>query len=399
MNWKEINLKDYQYTLPQFKIAKYPLKKRSASKLLLYREGAISHHFFKDIVDLIPGNALMVSNDTRVIPARLVFTKETGAHIEIFLLEPVAPSPLHEETLQSRGACTWKCMIGNAKRWKANTSLRLKIKDGVILEATREENQHVTFRWSPHYAFSEMLQFIGKVPLPPYLGREMNEEDKPRYQTVYSKNEGAVAAPTAGLHFSDEVISQLKEKGVSMEYLTLHVSSGTFLPMKTGIEDHPMHKEQIVVTKELIENLLNRQFVVPVGTTSMRTLESIYWYGVKISLGDPSFKISKMMPYSAKNKSLPREESLKEVLQEMKRQGVSKIKGETEIFIFPGYKFKICSGLVTNFHLPSSTLILLVAAFVGRDWKNIYQQALDNDYRFLSYGDSSLLFPGMNSSK
>lgn len=367
--------------------------------MLLYKEGTITHHTFKNIVDLIPSDGLMVSNDTRVIPARLVFQKETGAHIEIFLLDPVEPSPLHEESLNAKGICKWNCMIGNAKRWKSHTSLTQFIKDGVILEAIREENQQVTFRWPPQHTFSEILQLIGKVPLPPYLGREMNENDKPRYQTIYSKNEGAVAAPTAGLHFSDEVIEKLKQKGVLLEYLTLHVSSGTFLPMKTGIEEHPMHNEQVVITKELIEKLLDKELVIPVGTTSMRTLESIYWYGVKISLGETSFKISKMMPYSAKNQNLSKEQSLHNVLKEMKSKRVTKLKGDTEIFIFPGYKFRICKGLVTNFHLPSSTLILLVAAFVGKDWKNIYQEALENDYRFLSYGDSSLLFPKFEFQK
>tara|TARA_Y100001972_G_scaffold128620_1_gene190549 strand:+ start:1118 stop:2317 length:1200 start_codon:yes stop_codon:yes gene_type:complete len=397
MNWKDINLKDYQYNLPQDKVAKYPLKERSASKLLLYQSGEITHHTFKDIVELIPSDTLLVSNDTRVIPARLVFQKSTGAHIEIFLLDPVEPSPLHEETLNSRGICTWKCMIGNSKRWKSDTSLTYFIKEGLILEAIRKDESQVTFRWPPHYTFSEVLQQVGKVPLPPYLKREMNEEDKPRYQTVYSKHEGAVAAPTAGLHFSDEVLTRLKAKGVSQEHLTLHVSSGTFMPMKSSIEEHPMHNEQVVITDSLIKKLLENDKVLPVGTTSMRTLESIYWYGVKIANGDPTFHITKMMPYYAGKKEITREESLRNVLSIMEENGVSKLLGETEIFIFPGYDFKICRGLITNFHLPSSTLILLVAAFVGNDWKRIYDEALSNDYRFLSYGDSSLLFPKNNS--
>ncbi|MEQ8338091.1 MAG: S-adenosylmethionine:tRNA ribosyltransferase-isomerase [Cyclobacteriaceae bacterium] len=397
MNWKDINLKDYQYNLPQDKIAKYPLKERSASKLLLYQFGEITHHTFKDIVDLIPSDTLLISNDTRVIPARLVLQKSTGAHIEIFLLDPVEPSPLHEETLNSRGTCKWKCMIGNSKRWKSDTSLTYFIKEGLILEAIRKDESQVTFRWPPHYSFSEVLQQVGKVPLPPYLKREMNEEDKPRYQTVYSKHEGAVAAPTAGLHFSDEVLTQLKAKGVSQEHLTLHVSSGTFMPMKSSIEEHPMHNEQVVITDTLIRKLLENDKVLPVGTTSMRTLESIYWYGVKIANGDPTFHISKMMPYYTGKKKITREESLRNVLSVMEENGVSKLLGETEIFIFPGYDFKICRGLITNFHLPSSTLILLVAAFIGNDWKSIYDEALSNDYRFLSYGDSSLLFPKINS--
>ncbi len=397
MNWNELNLKDYQYNLPQDKVAKYPLKERSASKLLFYNSGEISHHIFKDIIDLIPGDALLVSNDTRVIPARLVFQKETGAHIEIFLLDPVEPSPLHEETLNAKGTCTWKCMIGNAKRWKGSTSLTYFIKDGVVLEAIKNDEQQVTFRWPPHHTFSEILQMVGKVPLPPYLKREMNEEDKPRYQTVYSKHEGAVAAPTAGLHFSDDVLEKLKAKGITQEYLTLHVSSGTFMPMKSSVEEHPMHNEQVVITDSLIKKLLNKSKVFPVGTTSMRTLESIYWYGVKIALGDDEFNIAKMMPYYANKENISLEESLNNVLSVMEKKGVSRLLGNTEIFIFPGYEFKICKGLITNFHLPSSTLILLVAAFVGSDWRKIYDEALANDYRFLSYGDSSLLIPDFNS--
>lgn len=393
MNWKDLNLKDYQYNLPQDKVAKYPLEERSASKLLCYQSGEITHHTFKDIVDLIPMDTILVSNDTRVIPARLVFQKETGAHIEIFLLDPLEPSPLHEETLNSRGTCTWKCLIGNSKRWKAETSLTYFIKEGLVLEAIRKDEQQVCFRWPPQYTFSEVLQQVGKVPLPPYLKREMNEEDKPRYQTVYSKYEGAVAAPTAGLHFSEEVMAQLAAKGITQEFLTLHVSSGTFMPMKSSIEEHPMHNEQVVITASLIRKLLKNEKVLPVGTTSMRTLESIYWYGVKIANGDFTFHIPKMMPYYTGNKKISREESLSNVLSVMEEKGVSKLLGDTEIFIFPGYDFKICRGLITNFHLPSSTLILLVAAFVGEDWKKIYEEALTNNYRFLSYGDSSLLFP------
>ncbi|XOV94414.1 MAG: S-adenosylmethionine:tRNA ribosyltransferase-isomerase [Bacteroidota bacterium] len=396
MNWKELNLNDYTYNLPQTRIAKYPLAERSASKLLYYNQGNISHYAFKDIVNLIPSKALLISNDTRVIPARLVFRKETGAHIEVFLLDPVDPSPLHEETLNAKGKCIWKCMIGNAKRWKIETSLILFIQDGVILEATRHENQQVTFRWPPTHTFSEILQLVGKVPLPPYLHREMNEDDKPRYQTVYSKYEGAVAAPTAGLHFSEEILETLKQKGVKQDYVTLHVSAGTFMPMKAGIEEHPMHNEQVVITKSLIEDLLDNELVIPVGTTSMRTLESIYWYGVKIGLGNETFHINKMMPYYAKKKNLTREESLRNVLKVMEAKKTTKLVGSTEIFIFPGYDFKICKALITNFHLPSSTLILLVAAFIGNDWKKVYQEALANDYRFLSYGDSSLLFPRDN---
>lgn len=379
------DLKDYQYDLPEERIAKFPLRERANAKMLVFRSGEISHQTFKQLPSELPENSLLVFNDTKVIPARINFRKETGARIEVFLLEPVEPLN-YEQNMSAIGECTWKCMIGNAKKWKEG---EVTVEE-LALRARRSDDL-VTFIWSGGQTFSEMLEKAGKIPLPPYINREVEESDKEEYQTVYSKVEGAVAAPTAGLHFTDELLNQLSEKGVKEDYLTLHVSAGTFQPMKSeSVHDHPMHREQIIITRKNIENLLRHDLIIPVGTTSMRTLESTYWYGVKILRGATDFFIPKLFPYEVIS-SPPIDESLNAVLSEMTRRNTDKLIGHTEIFIFPGYTFKICKGLITNFHLPGSTLILLVAAMVGDDWKTIYKEALDSDYRFLSYGDGSLI--------
>ncbi len=315
--------------------------------------------------------------------------KETGARIEIFLLEPVHPSKVHEEVMNTQTSTTWKCMIGNAKKWKENTSLYLK---DLNLKATRIAEDQVRFDWDSDVTFSDLLLEIGKVPLPPYINREATEADEERYQTVYSKMKGAVAAPTAGLHFTEEIISKLKKKGIKTDYLTLHVSAGTFQPIKEkNIVNHPMHNEKIWITKENIEHIISVDKLITVGTTAMRTIESLYWYGVKILNGETEFFIKRDDAYELQPVS--KEDSLKAVLNYMTKRDLEKIGGQTEIFIYPGYTFKLCYGLVTNYHLPASTLILLVAAFVGDNWKVIYKEALSNDYRFLSYGDSSFLIP------
>ncbi len=382
-----LKLEDFLYDLPEDRIAKYPPKERAGSKLLFYQKGEISHHEFKHIENLIPENSLLVFNDTRVIPARIIMHKESGARIEIFLLEPMLPSKVHEEVMNASKTCTWKCMIGNAKKWKPDTSLRIP---SLSMTAIRSGLDEVTFQWNNDLTFSDLLTEIGKIPLPPYINREVQETDEERYQTVYSKMKGAVAAPTAGLHFTSEIIESIAARGIKTDYLTLHVSAGTFQPIKSAnINDHPMHNEQVWVTRQNIENLLAAKKVIAVGTTSMRTLESLYWYGVKLANGVSDFFIDKTDPYSFK--PIDRETALMSVLQEMEKSGVEKIGGQTEIFIYPGYEFQICDGLVTNYHLPGSTLILLVASFIGEDWKVVYQSALENGYRFLSYGDSSLL--------
>lgn len=391
----EINSQDYTYILPEDRIALHPLKDRDQSKLLVYKGGVISHQKFSDLPNLLPNNATLFFNDTRVIPARIYFTKETGARIEVFLLNPVMDSQPVQIAMQATGSAKWMCTIGNLKKWKEGAPLTHE-RDGITLAATLKDSAagEVEFSWTPStLSFAEIVEHFGHTPLPPYLHREANEEDKNRYQTVYSHHKGAVAAPTAGLHFSEHVINQLITIGLVLDYLTLHVSAGTFQPIKTANAfEHPMHAEQIIISRQNIDNLLltNRK-VIAVGTTSMRTLESLYWYGVKLLKGEDTFNIAQNEPYLA-NQSIPtRKEALEAVKEKMGSQ--STLMGQTSIFMVPGYKFRVCDGLITNFHQPGSTLMLLVAAFVGSGWKSIYETALRENYRFLSYGDSSLLLP------
>lgn len=383
-----LKLEDFSYELPESQIAKHPPKERGTSKLLVYRQGDIQHHRFGAIVDQILPEATLVFNDTKVIPARIILHKDTGARIEIFLLEPLAPSRAHEEVMISQHSCTWKCMIGNAKKWKQGTSLANK---SIEFTATRTGMDEVTFAWEG-MTFSQLLIEIGKIPLPPYIHREVEQEDKHRYQTVYSKMDGAVAAPTAGLHFTNEILNELKSKGIHTKYVTLHVSAGTFQPIKMeDITQHPMHNEQMWIQKRTIESLLTATQTIAVGTTSMRTLESLYWFGVRLHHQKEDFYIRKEDPYEME--SIEKQEALQNVLQYMDQHQLDQLGGQTEIFLYPGYTFRMCDGLITNFHLPNSTLILLVAAFIGDDWRKVYQDALDNHYRFLSYGDSSFLIP------
>jgi len=382
------SLKDYSYELPESHIAKYPPKERGSSKLLIYNKGSIRHHSFKDIVEELPEEATLVFNDTKVIPARILLYKDTGARIEIFLLEPLSPSKVHEEVMLSRNRCSWKCLIGNARKWKKGIPLENK---NIPFKAIRTGEDTVSFEWDG-MSFSELLTEIGKIPLPPYIHREVEEDDKDRYQTVYSRMDGAVAAPTAGLHFTEKIIEAIKEKGVTTEHLTLHVSAGTFQPIKVDdISKHPMHNEQLWIQKQTIESLISSTQTIAVGTTSMRTLESLYWYGVRLHNGIQDFYIKKEDPYSLQ--AIDKSDALSHVLEFMKRNNMDQLGGQTEIFLYPGYEFKLCDGLITNYHMPNSTLLLLIAAFIGDDWKKVYDEALGNDYRFLSYGDSSLLIP------
>lgn len=401
MEIPKIDLSEYEYTLPDERIAKFPLEKRDASKLLHYREGKIRHFHFYDIPDLLPADTLLVYNDTKVIPARLIFQRATGARIEIFLLQPIAPTTVIPEIMLAKCPVTWETMIGNAKKWKDEEILkgRVMIKDQeAVLSAkliSREEKQ-VEFSWdNPEIAFVDLVEASGEVPLPPYLNRKPNEEDKSRYQTVYSKKEGAVAAPTAGLHFTPEVFEKLRAKGMQEAEVTLHVSAGTFQPIKAqNVLEHPMHSEQIQVTKETIQKLLAQKGkTVAVGTTSVRTLESLFWYGVKLIEGKgEDFFIHKLFPYEKRETVPTRLESLEAILNQMSKNGEDTILGSTEIFIFPGYSYRMMEGLITNFHQPGSTLILLIATILGEEWKKVYHEALEKDYRFLSYGDSSLLW-------
>lgn len=392
---KELNINDFTYELPADRIALYPLEKRDQSKLLVYQQGNIAHERFHSLVNFLPDNALLLFNDTKVIPARLHFAKETGATIEIFLLHPVAPSSLVVEAMQAQRQSSWKCTIGNLKRWKDDVLVKELGNSTLEARLLNREEGIVEFRWTENISFAEIITRSGETPLPPYLKRKPENTDRYRYQTVYAQYEGAVAAPTAGLHFTEEVLQALKAKGTATDYVTLHVSAGTFQPVKVqNAAEHTMHNEQVLVSRNNINNLLLGKFIIPVGTTSMRTLESLYWYGVKL-LENPEaiFTIQQHDPYRTYTSLPSTQQALEAVAAYMDRNELDILTGETSIYIMPGYTFRICKGLVTNFHQPGSTLILLVAAFVGDHWKTIYHQAMANDYRFLSYGDSSLLLP------
>jgi S-adenosylmethionine:tRNA ribosyltransferase-isomerase len=390
-----LDISEYTYQLPAEKIAIYPLNERDQSKLLVYKNRRIHHTTFASLPDQLPANAFLFFNDTKVIPARLHFKKETGADIEIFLLHPVTPSELLPLTMSAVGSCSWKCAIGNLKRWPSGVRLKNVVGD-VALEAvlaSREEGL-VEFHWPGKGTFAEILHAAGETPLPPYIKRKAGTADIERYQTIYSHFEGAVAAPTAGLHFTETVFSQLNQKKIQHDFLTLHVGAGTFQPIKTeNANEHVMHEEQIIIDRRNIENLVvPGRLITAVGTTSLRTLESLYWFGAKL-LQDASaeFRITQNDAYTIKNPPIPTD-ALAAVAGCMDRRKIESLVGHTSLFIKPGYEFKITGALITNFHQPASTLLLLVAAFVGEDWKKIYAEALQSGYRFLSYGDSSLLF-------
>lgn len=401
----EIDLEKYNYQLPDDRIARFPVEPRHSSKLLIYKESNISEDVFFTIKKHLPDNSFLVFNNTKVIPARLFFQKKNGVLIEVFLLNPVEPNNLVSQAMETTETCTWACMIGNKKRFKEKIVGTYNIEVGAYgirpenVELTAElvdsEKNYVKFSWNnSDLTFAEIVKFFGQIPLPPYLKRETEQKDYETYQTVYSKNDGAVAAPTAGLHFTEQVFDELAQKGIKHDFVTLHVGAGTFQPIKVqNVVEHKMHCEQIVFDKSFIVNLLqNIEFVIPVGTTSMRSLESLYWFGVKLLSGKQDFFIEKLLPYN-QTESFTVEQSLQAILDFMSENNLSQLIGETEIFIFPSYEFKICKGIITNFHQPDSTLILLVAALVGENWQKIYDYALQNNFRFLSYGDSSLLIP------
>jgi S-adenosylmethionine:tRNA ribosyltransferase-isomerase len=395
-----IHLRDYQYELPEDRIRKHAISQRDQSKLLYYEKGIITHKGFQEITELLPTDSQLFFNNTKVIPARIHLKKSTGALIEIFLLNPVFPSSLVVEAMEVSGQCTWSCMIGNLKKWKDEPLIAsLNINNtNIELTATlvNREEKLVEFSWPGDTRFVDIVEALGQVPLPPYFHREPEAGDKARYQTVYSKNEGAVAAPTAGLHFTKEVMEALIKKEINLNYLTLHVSAGTFQPVKEEIaSNHPMHSEQVLITRANLESLLTNETNITVGTTSMRTLESLYWFGTKLILDvNAAFHIEKLYAYGHSDKVLPsRLESLKAIQRHMDAHQLEVLMGDTEIFIMPGYQFRMCDGLITNFHQPGSTLLMLIAAFIGEDWKALYKQAMDNGYHFLSYGDSSLLMP------
>jgi len=404
---KNISIKDYTYQLPDEKIAKFPLENRDDSKLLYRQNSGIKNIKFKNLPGLLKKDDLLVFNNAKVIQARLAFKKETGANIEIFCLEPHKPAD-YNLSFQSINRCEWKCLVGNLKKWKTG-SLRKEIEINnhkYIIEAKKIEQNGTSviigFSWhsldflNQEISFADILEQTGKTPLPPYLNREAEKSDKIRYQTVYAKQKGSVAAPTAGLHFTDNVFNELDANGIKKLELTLHVSAGTFRPVKSEtIEGHTMHEEHFRLEKSFLEQLIKQKGrVLAVGTTSVRTLESLYWLGVKL-LENPDIieglVIGQWEVYSM-NKNISLKDSLFALIKYLENKETDFLEAVTQIIIVPGYKFQVIDGLITNFHLPQSTLLLLIAAVVGDGWKKIYDYALTNDFRFLSYGDSSLFW-------
>jgi len=398
---KEIHIDDFNYNLPFERIAKYPLQERDQSKLLVWENGSITESVFRNISEFIPGNALLVFNNTKVIQARLIFRKTTGAHIEIFCLEPKEPSDYAQAFAQNK-SCTWLCLIGNSKRWKEG-KLEYRMNDSNCTAERLEsygETHLIRFEWdNPERTFADVLEQCGELPIPPYLNRKTEACDNETYQTIYSKIKGSVAAPTAGLHFTKAVFQSLQAKKIAVEELTLHVGAGTFKPVKSKtLSDHEMHSEWFSVKKTTIEQLIKREGqIYAVGTTSVRTLESLYYLGLILEKNPEvlpkELMISQWMPYQ-ENESRPAisaTEALIRLLNFMERNRLETLTTRTQILIAPGYSFKIVNGMITNFHQPKSTLLLLISAWVGDRWKEIYDYALTYDFRFLSYGDSSLL--------
>ena len=401
---RNLSIKDFTYFLPEDRIAKYPLAERDASKLLIYKEGNITEDIYRNIPGHIPAGALLVFNDTKVVEARLLFQKSTGGVIEIFCLEP------HQQYADITSAMTqhekvqWHCLIGGASKWKPGQILEKKIiynSRELILNARYIKKEVDSFivelSWNdPAFSFAEVLHLFGAIPLPPYINREAETSDAERYQTIYAHYEGSVAAPTAGLHFTNAVLQKLKENKTDTDLITLHVGAGTFKPVKTErMKEHEMHAEHFTVSKKTIQNLIDHldKHIIAVGTTSLRTLESLYWLGIKQSTvnGQQSMEITQWEVYDP-DVNISTKEALKNLIKWMNEKGLDKLTAKTQIIIAPGYQFKIVTGLVTNFHQPQSTLLLLVAAFIEKDWRKVYMHALENGFRFLSYGDGSLLW-------
>lgn len=409
---EQLHITDYDYPLPDERIAKYPLEKRDASKLLLYDNGIISESIFSNLADYIPSESLMIFNNTRVIHARLLFRKETGAQIEVFCLSPADPED-YAMNFASKQHCSWHCMIGNAKRWKDDI-LTMKIENGgngiLTLSAEKiavtDKDTTVRFSWNDDtLSFSEILEIAGKLPIPPYLNRSAETKDDETYQTVYSRIEGSVAAPTAGLHFTDDVMTSLRHKGIATAEVTLHVGAGTFRPVKSEtIGEHEMHTEFISVPKETIKAIYeNKHPLVVVGTTSMRTIESLYYIGAKLAINPVAMPhelfVSQWEPYENFLHDIEARQSLKNILDYLDRNDADHLISATQIMIVPGFRFHYADALITNFHQPQSTLLLLISAFVDDNWRVIYDYALRSDFRFLSYGDSSLLWRTHNKMK
>ena len=409
MDTKQISISDYQYELPEERIAKFPVSPRDHSKLLVYEKGQITDDHFYHLSEYLPKGALMVFNNTKVIHARLFFRKQTGALIEIFLLEPYAPAD-YEQMFTTRNQCTWLCMVGNLKKWKEGELTLAIHHPQADIRATRGTmvgtSHLVTFEWDADLTFAELIDAAGQLPIPPYLNRETQQSDLTTYQTVYSKIKGSVAAPTAGLHFTPQVLQALDAHGIDREELTLHVGAGTFKPVKSQqMGGHEMHTEHICVRRQTLQKLLDHQCqAIAVGTTSVRTLESLYYMGLKVMHTDrhpqaaiDQLHVEQWEPYDLPLTMNPTRQqvsdSIQALLEWLDFNGLPALHASTQIIIAPGYQFKIVSHLVTNFHQPQSTLLLLVSAFTQGHWREIYDHALSNDYRFLSYGDSSVLTP------
>jgi len=403
---RHIRISDYNYPLPDERIAKFPIAQRDHSKLLIYKQGEVGDDVFYHLPNYLPSGALMVFNNTKVIQARMHFRKSTGALIEVFLLEPAEPTD-YELMFQTTARCSWYCLVGNLKKWKEGTLTRhINVKgQDVYVSATRGPihgtSHTITFEWDGnHISFAEIIDTMGELPIPPYLNRETQESDKTTYQTVYSKIKGSVAAPTAGLHFTPEVLADIDARGIDREELTLHVGAGTFKPVKSEeIEGHEMHTEFISVRRDTIRKLIDHKgCAIAVGTTSVRTLESLYYMGLKVmrnpNLSEDQLHVAQWEPYEkVDDEVVGSMESLQALADWMDQHHLEVLHSSTQIIIAPGYDYKIVKMLVTNFHQPQSTLLLLVSAFVKGDWHKIYDYALAHDFRFLSYGDSSLLIP------
>ncbi len=403
---KKIYIDNFTYDLPHEKIAKFPLKQRDKSKLLIYDKKSIKKSIFFKISDFIPDKSLLILNDTKVIQARLIFYKKTGAKIEIFCLEPVSTT-----NIQINGSSVWKCLIGNSKKWKAEklvNSFNYKDKKYTLSAKKVEKKTNaylIEFQWQPEdINFSEVLNISGLVPLPPYLNREPVESDKIQYQTIYAKNNGSVAAPTAGFHFTKNVFQNLKKKNITCKYITLNVGAGTFKPVKSKtIEEHKMHTEKFSFNKNILIKIIQQSEsenkIISVGTTTLRTLESIYWLGVKLIVDKDitDFSITQWLPYKKKyDKGISLKNSFYEIIKFMDRHSLNTLSCSTQLLIVPGYKFHIADGIITNFHQPKSTLLLLIASILGDSWKKVYNYALSNNFRFLSYGDSCLFYNTLN---
>lgn len=408
---RNIRIEDYDYPLPTGQIAQFPLEKRDSSKLLIYKDNLTSENIFANISSFLPANSLLISNETRVVHARLLFKKPSGSQVEIFCLEPVEPSNEIQLAFHQTKSCTWKCLVGNAKRWKSGELLmdsEINNQPVQLIARLAERNEatfYIRFDWTPaDLTFAQILEHFGKIPLPPYISREASENDNTRYQTVFARYDGSVAAPTAGLHFTPEVLSALAAKNITTSSVTLHVGAGTFKPVNSDtIGEHQMHHEQVIVQAALLRQILDyrNKHITLVGTTTVRTLESVYWQGVKWLKKrpvSPVLHIEQWDPYSNLSENpVSTEEALQCVIETLERFGLTELHGETSLMIAPGYEYHIPDAIITNFHQPKSTLLLLVAAFIGPGWKNLYNYALANNFRFLSYGDSCLFFKHQNN--